>query len=231
MLSLKGSFRRKRASQSTDSDPQEASVRSLVSSIRNVVRRRRTSFNVDEPPRRVMRMMSNRVVVPTGIDDKELARMVMRITSPEMTAVSGDQLALVADAAVNCRASALDAAIRALGYRLDGANEQSIINSLAIADHLLYGINAPRAAVAELRDAIEKGILPKVMRIAKGLPSAPGDNPPPPAACSAALNRLQEWEWASTNYSAGALVQDPAFADAYREAALHSVTHAVSCDA
>lgn len=151
---------------------------------------------------------------------RELARLVIQATSPEESINDSRLLSDIANGVAHKKAADTDAAVRALGYRLCNSDARIVLKTLNVASYLLCNVTDPRTNATNLRSVIEKDLLPKVRRLAKGLPPAPGETAPTPAAREASLRRLQEW--ARPSFLSGALAKHPAFADAYRDASLHT---------
>lgn len=149
-----------------------------------------------------------------------LARVVIQATSPEASAPAPALLSELARS-VNSRnrAADTDAAVRALSSRLSDRLPRAQLHALAVTDHLLRSVNEPRAA-SNFRSVTTQLLLPKIRNIATGRPPAAGESKPVDQVRADALRRLEDW--AAPNFMSGALSRHPLFADAYRDAAVHT---------
>ncbi len=154
----------------------------------------------------------------TDHSHRKLSQLAIQATSPEGEAPAR-LLKEIADGIVAQKGAETDGVVKALSSRLTNSDTRIVQKALFVTDHLLRNVVEPRAA-NNLRSAIETIMLPKIRRIAKGQPTAPGEPGPSQSIRDAAMRRLQEW--AAPRFMNGALTKQPAFADAYRDALVNT---------
>lgn len=149
--------------------------------------------------------------VSTETEQSTVARLVMLATSPEAGSPTASQLAEITRHVGSRRAADAELAVRALSSRLSAHSSRGQMHAIAVTDHLLRQVTEARAA-GNVRSTVAAYLVPKIGELAKGR----GDD----AVRADALRRLEEW--AAPTFLNGALLKHSQFADAYRDAAVHT---------
>lgn len=134
-------------------------------------------------------------------------------TSPQHEKPNLEMLRKIADHIETGQAAYTDSVVRALHNRLTDTHPGAVLNALVATEYLVNHLPDGSPRSSNFRLELERRLLAPITLLAKGLPADDGLEYPPHGVRAAALHALQGWSRTITR---------PAFADAYRDATVHT---------